>query len=105
EAGVTNGHWHLNSKDVAVNEKIFVGMGGKAFQAGGRHRVLFPGVMDHTRRGSRIANPPDARVGGQPRRLCRRQWAGACCPVESSRCAGLTAGWISGVAALAEIAT
>jgi catechol 2,3-dioxygenase-like lactoylglutathione lyase family enzyme/extradiol dioxygenase family protein len=45
EAGVTNGHWHLNSKDVAVNEKIFVGMGGKAFQAGGRHRVLFPGVM------------------------------------------------------------
>jgi len=45
EAGVTNGHWHLNSKDVAVNEKIFVGMGGKAFQAGGRHRVTFPGVM------------------------------------------------------------
>src|SRR5690349_20917548 len=45
EAGVTNGHWHLNSKDVAVNEKIFVGMGGKAFQAGGRHRILFPGVM------------------------------------------------------------
>jgi catechol 2,3-dioxygenase-like lactoylglutathione lyase family enzyme len=45
EAGVTNGHWHLNSKDLAANEKIFVGMGGKAFQAGGRHRVLFPGVM------------------------------------------------------------
>ena len=45
EAGVTNGHWHLNSRDVAANEKIFVGMGGKAFQAGGRHRVLFPGVM------------------------------------------------------------
>src|SRR5260370_10735721 len=45
EAGVTNGHWHLNSKDVAANEKIFVGMGGKAFQAGGRHRVLFPGAM------------------------------------------------------------
>jgi catechol 2,3-dioxygenase-like lactoylglutathione lyase family enzyme/extradiol dioxygenase family protein len=45
EAGVTNGHWHLNSKDIAVNEKIFVGMGGKAFVAGGRHRVLFPGVM------------------------------------------------------------
>jgi catechol 2,3-dioxygenase-like lactoylglutathione lyase family enzyme len=45
EAGVTNGHWHLNSKDVAANERIFVAMGGKAFQAGGRHRVLFPGVM------------------------------------------------------------
>src|SRR5580658_3367577 len=45
QAGVTNGHWHLNSKDVAANEKIFVAIGGKAFQAGGRHRVLFPGVM------------------------------------------------------------
>ena len=45
EAGVTNGHWHLNSKDVAANEKIFVAMGGKAFEAGGRHRVMFPGVM------------------------------------------------------------
>src|SRR6267143_591346 len=45
EAGVTNGHFHLNSKDVAANEKIFVAMGGKAYQAGGRHRVLFPGVM------------------------------------------------------------
>ena len=33
-AGVTNGHWHLNSKDVAANEKIFVGMGGKAFMRG-----------------------------------------------------------------------
>jgi catechol 2,3-dioxygenase-like lactoylglutathione lyase family enzyme len=44
-AGVTNGHWHLNSKDIAANEKIFVGMGGKAYVAGGRHRVLFPGVM------------------------------------------------------------
>jgi catechol 2,3-dioxygenase-like lactoylglutathione lyase family enzyme len=44
-AGVTNGHWHLNSRDVASNEKIFVGMGGKAFVAGGRHRVTFPGVM------------------------------------------------------------
>jgi catechol 2,3-dioxygenase-like lactoylglutathione lyase family enzyme len=43
EAGVTNGH--LNSKDVAANEKIFVGMGGKAFQAGGLHRVMFPGVL------------------------------------------------------------
>lgn len=45
ETGVTNGHWHLTSKDVAANEKIFVAMGGRAFQAGGRHRVMFPGVM------------------------------------------------------------
>src|SRR5882724_5851520 len=45
EAGVTNGHWHLNSKDVAANEKILVAMGGKAFTAGARRRVNFPGVM------------------------------------------------------------
>jgi catechol 2,3-dioxygenase-like lactoylglutathione lyase family enzyme len=45
EAGVTNGHWHLNSKDVAANQKILVAMGGKAFQFGARQRVNFPGVM------------------------------------------------------------
>jgi hypothetical protein len=45
EAGVTNGHFHLNSKDVAANEKILVAMGGKAFTAGARRRVNFPGVM------------------------------------------------------------
>jgi catechol 2,3-dioxygenase-like lactoylglutathione lyase family enzyme/extradiol dioxygenase family protein len=45
EAGVTNGHFHLNSKDVAANEKIFVGMGGKILKIDARHRVLFPGVM------------------------------------------------------------
>ena len=28
EAGVTNGHWHLNSRDVEANKKIFIGMGG-----------------------------------------------------------------------------
>ena len=28
EAGVTMGHWHLNSKDVAANKKIFLAMGG-----------------------------------------------------------------------------
>jgi len=45
EAGVTNGHWHLNSRDVAANKKIFVGMGGTAIEAGGLQRVTFPGVM------------------------------------------------------------
>jgi hypothetical protein len=37
--------WHLNSKDVGANEKILVGMGGKASVAGGLHRVMFPGVV------------------------------------------------------------
>jgi len=44
-AGVTNGHWHLNSKDAAANEKILLAMGGKTFQMGARRRVNFPGVM------------------------------------------------------------
>ena len=28
EVGVTMGHWHLASKDVEANKKIFLGMGG-----------------------------------------------------------------------------
>jgi catechol 2,3-dioxygenase-like lactoylglutathione lyase family enzyme len=45
EEGVTNGHWHLNSRDIEVNKKIFVAMGGVASESGGLHRVAFPGVM------------------------------------------------------------
>jgi hypothetical protein len=29
ETGVTMGHWHLVSHDVAVNKKLFMGMGGR----------------------------------------------------------------------------
>src|ERR1700687_6404346 len=63
EAGVTNGHWHLNSRDIAANEKVCVGMGGKAFQAGGRHRVLFPGVMIILD-GAPGTPPPNGPTGG-----------------------------------------
>src|SRR4051812_6340050 len=45
EAGVTMGHWHLNSANIEANKKIFVGMGGTATEAGGLHRVTFPGVV------------------------------------------------------------
>jgi catechol 2,3-dioxygenase-like lactoylglutathione lyase family enzyme len=45
EAGVTNGHWHLNSRDIEANKKIFVGMGGIASSDSGRERVTFPGVV------------------------------------------------------------
>src|ERR1700678_2229358 len=31
EAGVTMGHWHIVSKDVEANKKLFLGMGGKLF--------------------------------------------------------------------------
>jgi catechol 2,3-dioxygenase-like lactoylglutathione lyase family enzyme len=45
EAGVTNGHWHLNSRDIEVNKKIFLGMGGVPGEASPLQRVVFPGVM------------------------------------------------------------
>ena len=28
EVGVTMGHWHIASRDIQANKKIFVGMGG-----------------------------------------------------------------------------
>jgi catechol 2,3-dioxygenase-like lactoylglutathione lyase family enzyme len=44
EAGVTMGHWHIISKDVEANKKIFMGMGGKLFMVGGNPMMMFPGV-------------------------------------------------------------
>jgi hypothetical protein len=45
EAGVTMGHWHIASKDVQANKKIFVGMGGTPFTVGAAESVRFPGVI------------------------------------------------------------
>lgn len=45
DAGVTNGHWHLNSRDIEVNKKIFLGMGGVAGEPSPLQRVIFPGVL------------------------------------------------------------
>ena len=45
EAGVTMGHWHLNSRDIEASKKIFAGMGGKAVRAGDFEVVQFPGVV------------------------------------------------------------
>ncbi|SRR6266568_2714288 len=44
EVGVTMGHWHIISKDVEANKKIFLGMGGKLFMPGGQPLMMFPGV-------------------------------------------------------------
>ena len=44
EAGVTMGHWHLNSRDIDANKKIFVGLGGTAIKSGDIEIVRFPGV-------------------------------------------------------------
>ena len=45
QAGVTMGHWHLNSRDIEANRKIFVGMGGTSPTGPGIQRVVFPGVV------------------------------------------------------------
>ena len=35
EAGATMGHWHLISKDVEANKKLFLAMGAKMYMPGG----------------------------------------------------------------------
>src|SRR5262245_47352602 len=52
EVGVTMGHWHIASKDVEANKKIFVGMGGKWFKIGANEYVMFPGVFVHLNLGT-----------------------------------------------------
>jgi catechol 2,3-dioxygenase-like lactoylglutathione lyase family enzyme len=44
ETGVTMGHWHIISKDVEANKKLFLGMGGKLYMVGGNPLVMFPGT-------------------------------------------------------------
>jgi len=44
EVGVTMGHWHIASKDVEANKKLFLAMGGKLFMPGGNPLIMFPGV-------------------------------------------------------------
>jgi catechol 2,3-dioxygenase-like lactoylglutathione lyase family enzyme len=44
DTGVTMGHWHIASKDVEVNKKLFLGMGAKMFMVRGNPLMMFPGV-------------------------------------------------------------
>jgi catechol 2,3-dioxygenase-like lactoylglutathione lyase family enzyme len=44
EAGVTMGHWHIASKDVEANKKLFLGMGAKMYAPGGNPLMMFPGL-------------------------------------------------------------
>ena len=44
EIGVTMGHWHIASKDLEANKKLFLAMGGKLFMPGGNPLIMFPGV-------------------------------------------------------------
>jgi catechol 2,3-dioxygenase-like lactoylglutathione lyase family enzyme len=44
EVGVTMGHWHIASKDIEANKKLFLAMGGKLYMPGGNPLIMFPGV-------------------------------------------------------------
>ena len=44
EAGVTMGHWHLATKDVEAEKKLFLAMGGKLYIPGGQPLIGFPGL-------------------------------------------------------------
>ena len=44
EAGVTMGHWHLTSKNVEADKKLFLAMGGKLYMPGGLPLLVFPGL-------------------------------------------------------------
>ena len=52
EVGVTMGHWHIASRDVQANKKIFVGMGGTPITTGTAESVRFPGVLVNLSLGS-----------------------------------------------------
>ena len=41
---MTMGHWHLVSKDVEANKKLFLAMGGKLTMPGGAPLIMFPGL-------------------------------------------------------------
>ena len=63
EAGVTMGHWHLNTRDVEANKKIFVGMGGTAIKAGNFEVVRFPGVLVYLHQAAGAPPPTGGTVG------------------------------------------
>lgn len=63
DAGVTMGHWHLNTRDVEANKKIFVAMGGTAIKAGNFEVVRFPGVAVYLHQGQGAAPPAGGTVG------------------------------------------
>jgi catechol 2,3-dioxygenase-like lactoylglutathione lyase family enzyme len=63
QAGVTMGHWHLNSRDVEANKKIFLAMGGTDGGPGRLQRVIFPGVVVNLNLGAAAPPPTEGTVG------------------------------------------
>jgi catechol 2,3-dioxygenase-like lactoylglutathione lyase family enzyme len=63
EAGVTMGHWHLNSLDVEANKKIFVVLGGIPAHSGDFEIVKFPDVVVFLHLRDRSVPPTGGSVG------------------------------------------
>ncbi len=63
EAGVTMGHWHMNSRDIEANKKIFVALGGTAVKNGNFDIVKFPGVVVFLNQGPGAAPAVGGSVG------------------------------------------
>ena len=63
DAGVTMGHWHLNSKDVEASKKILVAMGGTAIKNGNFEIVKFPGVAVYLNQAAGAAPASGGTVG------------------------------------------
>ena len=62
ETGVTMGHWHLNTRDIEANKKIFVTLGGEAMKAGNFQVVRFPGVVVYLHQNN-VPPPAGGTVG------------------------------------------
>jgi catechol 2,3-dioxygenase-like lactoylglutathione lyase family enzyme len=106
EAGVTNGHWHVNSRDAEANKKIFVAMGGVAGEPGALQRVTFPGVMIilNLNPAAGAATPPTGgTVGSAVNHIgftvpnvqeAFARWKAAGVPVEPGANGRLDQGWV-----------
>jgi len=62
-AGVTMGHWHLNSQNVGTNKALFVALGGKAIKPGDFEIVNFPGVSVFLHQRAGTPAPTGGTVG------------------------------------------
>ena len=61
--GVTMGHWHLTSRYVEANKKIFVALGGTPLKPGDFEIVQFPGVNVYLNQRAGTPPPTGGTVG------------------------------------------
>jgi len=89
-AGVTMGHWHLNSVSVEANQKLLVAMGGVPLKPGDFNLVRFPGVFVflHLRQ---TGTPP---IGGTEGSIVNK-WKAAGVPVAAGNNGRLDQAWVT----------